>query len=219
MNTIEDYISQTKSAVKKLYEAHDSYYELLRTPKRPGFTCWGDPDSEVNKKAYDKWRRGNEKAIHARIEKDDEFVFEFFARSTLLSSILQFGFWGIEKFSKNVIVAKGFEDIIESNSKQLKFCIGRQYENIPIGLIVYAGRNQAIHFDDKEYNRVTTRVFDLLSNWYSPTFKKLYKNDSFDLKNPNVINFAENIIHILHWQTYEIYERDLLEMLKSGADK
>lgn len=214
MDTIVEYLSKTKSAVKKLYEASDSYLELLRIPERPVFVCWGDPDSEENKNAYEKWRKDNEKVLEERFEKDNKFVFEIFARSTLLSSILQFGFWGIEKFSNNEVVAIGFEDVIQSNSKQLKFCIGKQYDNIPIGLIIYAGRNQAIHFDDKEYNKLTTLVFNRLSNNYSPTFSKQYKNNYFDLNNPNITNYAEYILHILGWQTYENYERDLLEMLK-----
>ncbi|MCF8241361.1 MAG: hypothetical protein K9J16_08230 [Melioribacteraceae bacterium] len=214
MNNLEEYISKTKSAVTKLFEAYNSYWELMYSPERPSFHFWGDPESEENKKAYEEWRKENNSILELRAQRDNEFAFEYFARSTLLGTVLQFGFWGIEKFSKNETVAKGFEDIIDANSKALKFCIGRTYENIPIGLIIYAGRNQSTHFDDKKYRKVTARVFEKLTNYYSPTFKKWYKSDYFDLENPNVINYSENITHILGWRSYSIYEKDLIEMLQ-----
>ncbi|MCH7827952.1 MAG: hypothetical protein IIC75_08300, partial [Bacteroidetes bacterium] len=176
----------------------------------------GDAESEENNKAYKDWRKENGAILELRAKRDNEFAFEYFARSTLLGAILQFGFWGIEIFSKNENVAKGFEDIIDSNSKTLKFCIGRMYDNIPIGLIIYAGRNQSTHFDDNKFNNVTTRVFEKLTNYYSPTFKKWFKSDFFDLENPNVINYSENITHILDWKNYENYEKDLIEMLQNS---
>jgi hypothetical protein len=81
-------------------------------------------------------------------------------------------------------------------------------------LIVYAGRNQAHHYDDKSYGKITERVFHDLANWYSPYFKKYYFNDHYDLSNPNVINFATNILWKLNWQNYEMYEKELIQLLK-----
>ncbi len=214
MNDVKEYLSRTKSAVSKLFESYNSYWELLENPKRPAFTCWGDFESEENIKAYEKWREENNSIFEERLKRDNEYAYEYFARSALLGTVIQFEFWGINKFSNNEIITKEFADIIKTDSTTRKFCIGRLYDNIPIGLIIYAGRNQSTHFDDEKFNQVTTRVFELLTNFYSPTFKKWYKSDYFDLGNQNVINYAENITYILGWRNYENYENDLLKMLQ-----
>ncbi|MGE5436285.1 MAG: hypothetical protein ACM3O3_03585 [Syntrophothermus sp.] len=54
-----------------------------------------------------------------------------------------------------------------------------------------------------------------MKNWYSPTFNKWFINDHFDLNNPNVISFAENITYILGWRCYEAYEKDMIQMLRN----
>jgi hypothetical protein len=218
MDNIKEYLKRTKSAVLKIYEARRSYLEILPTDdETPAFLFSGDPDSEENKKAYKKWREDNQDQNAEMLKKENEFVYEFLAMSILSGAILQFAFWGIDKFSNNKKIAGGFEDIIgkepNQNKKAIKFCVGRLCDEIPIGLIIYAGRNQAIHFYDQKFNSVTNRVFENLANYYSPLFNKRYKDDKFDLNNPHMENYAENIIYTLSWFTYEKFEQDMLDTL------
>ena len=216
MEQIQDYLSKTKSAVQKVFEAYNSYLELIEVPKRPGFFFWGDPDSEENKRVYAKWRIENKEVLEERHRRDEEFVFELFAKSTLAGTILQFAFNGINIFSKNNNIPASFNNIIKPNSKPSKFCIGRLIDDIPIGLIIYAGRNQAMHFDDKNLNELNKTVFNKLANWYSPTFKKWYVNDYYDLDNDNIIHYAGNILYKLEWSEYVDYEQDMLSMLQNN---
>ncbi|MFA6599261.1 MAG: hypothetical protein WCS69_16180 [Ignavibacteriaceae bacterium] len=213
MNTINEYLNRTKSAVEKLFDANYSYMELLEYPERPVFSYWGEIESEENTKAYLEWCEENKGVIELRIKKDNEFQYEHFAKTTFAGTILQFAFWGIEKFSINKEITNGFEDIINSGDKAEKFCIGRICDDLPIGLIIYAGRNQAFHFYEDKLRRISQRVFDKLSTWYSPRYKKWYKRDQFDLNNPGIINYAENILHTLEWTNYEDYEKDMINML------
>jgi hypothetical protein len=130
-----------------------------------------------------------------------------------MGAVIQFAFWGIEKFSKNTYIDPEFIDEIKPQTNSQKFCIGRLIDDIPIGLIIYAGRNQAIHFDDEKLHPINKKVFHKLANWYSPSFQKWFVNDAYELENPNILNYAEIITYKLGWTKYETYESDMLHML------
>lgn len=216
MEHIKDYLTKTKSAVQKVFEAYNSYLDLMKFPQRPGFFFWGDPDSEENKKAYENWRLENKEVLEERHRRDDEFAFELFARSALAGTILQFAYNGIKIFSTNNFVPESFKNLIKANSTPAKFCIGRLVEDIPVGLIIYAGRNQAMHFDDKDLNEPSKTVFNKLANWYSPTFKKWFVDSYYDLNNGQIIHYAGNILYKLGLSEYVFYEQDVLEMLQNN---
>ncbi len=212
MKQIQDYILKTKSAVQRLYEAYYSYYELMEVPERPVFTFWGEPDSEENKIAYEKWQKENQEILQERHKRDNEFAFEYFARSTLCGSILQFAYNGIKLFSSNSMIPNDFQEVIRPKSIAAKFCVGKLIDNIPIGLIVFAGRNQAMHYDDDNLKEPSKTVFNKLANWYSPTFKKWFVSPYFDLNDKNLIHYAENILYKLEWLNYNMYEKDLMQL-------
>lgn len=216
MEQIQEYLLKTKSAVQKIYEAYNSYYELMKIPERPSFFTLGNPDSEENKIAYEKWQIENKEVLEERRKRDNEFAFEFFAGSTLCGSILQFAYNGIKILSNNNSVPNDFKEIIKPNSIPAKFCIGRIIDDIPLGLIVYAGRNQAMHYDESDLKEPSKTVFYKLANWYSPTFNKWFVNSYYDLNDKNVIHYAENILYKLEWLDYALYEKDMIEMLKKS---
>jgi hypothetical protein len=213
MDTIHEYIDRTKSAVQKLYQATNSYYTLLLEPARPAFAYWGEYDERVRLE-HEKWLQENKLVLEERAKRDNEFAAEIFAMATLSGAILQFAYMAIKLFSKNTQSHLRYIELIPNNHEVAKYCIGREIDEIPIGLIVYAGRNQAHHYDEKRYNKITEHVFHDLANWYSSTFQKSYIDDHYDLSNPRVINFATNILWKLDWQNYELYEKELLTLLK-----
>ncbi len=213
MDSIHEYIRSTRSAIQKIYQAIDTYYILLLEPTRPVFTYWGEYDENARLK-HEKWIEENRALLEERAKRDDEFAGETFAMATLSGTILQFAYMAIELYSKNCQPYQKYIDLIPPNHKVAKFCIGREINEIPLGLIVYAGRHQAHHYDDKSYGRVTERVFHDLANWYSPTFRKYFVDSYYDLSNPNVINFATNILWKLDWQNYDFYEKELINLLK-----
>jgi len=212
MENIQDYILQTKSAVQKIYEAYNSYSELMQIPERPAFFFWGDSESEENKIAYEKWQIKNHEVLEERRKRDDEFAFEFFARSTLCGSILQFAFKAIELFSEGNDIPLGLENLVKKY-QAMKFCTGRIVDNLPIGLIIYAGRNQSMHFNNLK-NELNIEIFKRLSLWYSERFDKWFIDSYYDLENKALIHYSENILYKLDWISYERYENDLSNMLK-----
>jgi hypothetical protein len=213
VDSITTYLSKTKSAVQKLFDAINSYYAVLYYPPRPAFAVWGDDDN-IRNTAYAKWREQNKELIEERLRYDNEFSAETFAMTTLCGSVLQFAYMGIKLFSNNSNIPSNFSTIIKHGSVAEKFCIGRSIDNVPVGLIIYAGRNQSHHYDERNYREPTQEVFKLLSNWYSPTFKKEFIHDCFDLNNPRITNFAEHILDKLQWQVYSNYESEMLAILE-----
>lgn len=214
MEQIKDYLLKTKSAVQKIFEAYNSYLELMRIPQRPAFFSLGDLDSIENKLTYEKWQIENKEVLDERRRKDDEFVFELFARSMLGGAILQFAYNGIKIFSNNNKVPEEFRNLIQTHSIAAKFCIGRLIDDLPIGLIIFAGRNQSMHYDEKDLKEPSKTVFSRLANWYSPKFKKWFTNSYYDLNNENIIHYADNILFKLGWSEYIFYEKDMLEILQ-----
>jgi hypothetical protein len=211
MDSIQSYLNKTHSAVEKVYAAVHSYYELLFFPERPSYFTWTHDEHEQEKE-YQKWRLQNKEKIEERLKRDTEFAAETFAITTLCGTILQFAYMGIKLFSRNTHVPADFQDLIQPDQTAARFCIGRIVDDVPLGLIVYAGRNQAHHYDERRYNAPTSAVFSKLAHWYSPTFKKSFVDDRFDLTNERITNFADQILDKLDWQNCISYEKDMLEL-------
>ncbi len=216
IHSIQSYLKHTHSAVSKLFEARYSYDELLLFPERPGFTAWGDDEERIEKE-YQKWAEDNKAQIEERLQRDEQFADEVFAIRTLCGAILQFAFMAIKQFSENTSVPDSFQEVIKPNTIPAKFCIGRLIDDIPLGLVVYAGRNQSHHYDDGWYREPTKTVFSRLANWYSPTFRKYFFDDRFDLNNQNIINFADWILWKLDWNTAADYEEDMRSLFHCSS--
>ena len=155
----------------------------------------------------------NAEVMTERLKRDEQFAYEHFARSFFAGAILQFACWAIERYSTNNKIPSGLAQDIKESSKVRKFCIGRIVKDLPIGLIIYAGRNQAMHFSDSELHSLSKKIFDKLKYYYSPRFDKVFISSYYDLSDPNIVNYAENILYLLDWHNYEAYEKDILEML------
>lgn len=58
MEHIQEYLLKTKSAVQKIYEAYNSYYELMRIPERPLFILG---ENQILKRIKELIRNGKPK--------------------------------------------------------------------------------------------------------------------------------------------------------------
>jgi hypothetical protein len=97
------------------------------------------------------------------------------------------------------------------------FCVGRSIRGVPLGLIVYAGRNQYNHLDDDELREPNVAIFNRLAAVRSPQSGELYCDPAFDLSNPRrPLCLANNITALIEWRDYVRYEADMKVLL--GCD-
>lgn len=126
---------------------------------------------------------------------------------------------GIQWFSENEKISedlpKALHPLIKSKQKLIKFCIGRKVRNVPIGLLIYAGRNQYNHMDDKEkLSGLNTTIFNLLASGYEGATEQFPKDPAFNLENALLINnFSNNITTLLKWINYESYYADMHSLI------
>ena len=113
---------------------------------------------------------------------------------------------GIDLFSTNEQIPDSCKAIVSPGQKAVKFSAGRVIRGLPIGIIIYAARNQYNHWDDPSPHKITEKVFDALSlqHGYGPA-----RDPSFDLTNPVLKIYSHNVIGLLEWKSYESYLTDI----------
>ncbi len=202
--TFDQYIEQTEHAVKQLFEALAFYQALLKQVTPVIFVC-DDTDAE----SLEKWCDQNREAIKIYGTKQREYIGYTVAQSTICGSILQISSMGIQWFSKNELIPSQYQKIIKEGSSPVKYCIGRLIRNIPIGLIIYAGRNQYNHMNEVKYRPITKKVFDQLA-----CFEYSVKDPALDLENPKIIAYAHNILALFDWRQYGDYLKDIKNIIQ-----
>jgi hypothetical protein len=211
MTDPEKYLKKTESAVVKLFEGIDSY---LKIPKVIIYT--GDAE---DKDAWQYWLNKNRASIQSSLKSQKEFFAESFALATMCGSLLQIAAMGIQLFSENKNILEELPANIGSliTPKNVKFCIGRVVSKLPIGLIIYAGRNQYNHMDldASAFNKLNKAIFNHLAENYDDDTKEFFKDLAFDLENRLLINFSSNITALLGWRNYESYYSDMKSLIVS----
>ena len=210
MNSLEQYIDQTKSAVLILFKGINSYIEILHNSPLPVYI--GDSgDKKARKPNYTNWLSINESRIKSSLDAQRKFSAENFALSILCGSLLQIAYKGIELFSTNNIIPKNLSKELlpyVKSSKTIKFCIGNKLHNVEKGLVIYAGRNQYNHFNDTNLSELNRNIFRLIANQDSS-----FEDPAFDLENEHLISYAANILALLEWNSYESYVKDMFAII------
>jgi hypothetical protein len=219
MNSPEEYLNRTESAVTKLFSGIDLYLKILRDAPPPIYV--GNAGDTLNKApAYKNWVAANRGAIQSSFKVQREFSAESFALATLCGSLLQISAMGIQWFSENEEIPSDLPEALRSSikpkSKLVKFCIGRKVRSLPIGLIIYAGRNQFNHMDDEELREPSKTIFNLLAHNYVGATDQSPGDPAFDLENAILINFSSNITAMLEWRNYESYYSDMKSLVAAA---
>jgi hypothetical protein len=196
------YLDQTEFAVRHFYDGLAA--------------CW-----EVYEKALDHWdmsRIGmpltDEEQARAQryVEQAGKYFKLKFSEGTLAGSIIQVAATGIRVFSKNETVPDYCADIVPSSAnKVIPFCVGDELFGLPVGLIIYAARNQYAHWEEDPF-AITTKVFRRLAIAFSDN---LTYDLAFVLENPTIDIYANEILlGGLRWTTYEKYRSEMEKMLQ-----
>lgn len=212
MQTAIEYLDKTESAMRKLFERSDSYFAPLRRSQSLAFES-STADDEKRGGEREIWLRQNKNAIMTSFADQREFVAESFAQTVLCGAVLQVAAKAIEMYSVNAIIPSEWQVVASKDRKAVKFCYGRPVRGIPLGLIIYAGRNQHTHFEDKKLREPNKTVFERLATRNSNAAEVRYRDPAFDLANDRLVSFASNIMSLIGWDTYEAYNQDIRPML------
>ncbi|HEY8100358.1 MAG TPA: hypothetical protein VIF82_06360 [Burkholderiaceae bacterium] len=200
--TADEYFKITEHAVRHYYAGLDScwsYYE--KALEHWDISKVNQPLTEENKSAIAKYLELARKYFDLK-----------FSEAMFAGGILQIAFMAIQLYSSNKLIPSTCANLVSSKNKTaIPFCIGREYYGIPIGLIVYAGRNQYNHWGDTESHEVTRNVFSALSSAF---INNAWSDLAFDLSNPTINVYANEILlTALSWKSYDKYVHELKSML------
>ena len=138
-----------------------------------------------------------------------------FSEATLCGAVLQVAFMGLFLFSKNTDIPDDCNTLVKrANGKAIRFCVGRRVHDIPIGLLIYAGRNQFNHWDDEAFDYPTAQVFValMMAHDNNPLFDMAYELNypARGLKANHVV------LNELCWSSFAAYEADMRALLDEG---
>ncbi len=208
MQTAIEYLDKTESAMRKLFEGIDSYLALLRRSQSLAFES-STTDYEKRQAERDIWFSQNRNAIMASFADQREFAAESFAQAVLCGAVLQVAAKAIEMYSASTIVPSEWKSVIGKNRNAANFCCGRSIRGVPLGLVIYAGRNQHIHFQDKKLIAPSNTVFEHLATSNNCGYEVTYCDPAFNLMNDRLVSFASNITELIGWGTYDSYSQDI----------
>ncbi len=225
MISSEQYIDQTEHAVKSMFESIDYYRGLIGMSIPPVAVFRHNGKEGEFEKKYEEWRSRPEVRQEFEVAKyaREEYQASLFSMHVISGSILQIAFKGIELHAIN----SKFDDFLlylchgcngeksKSNAINIikKFAFGRVVRGVPLGLVIYAGRNQYNHFDDKSGLRIISRnIFKALATNHDYGD---FNDPAFDLERESITSYSSNICSILGWNSYQKYAVDIRSLLSN----
>src|SRR3990167_768340 len=213
MQNATEYLDKTRSAAALLFEGIDTYLAFLRQHSSTFITSY---TNEADcKKQFDAWRVENYSKILAAHDAQKQYLGESFAQATLCGAILQLAAKAIECYSNNTQIPQDWVHLINPSSRPVPFCTGRLVRGVPLGLIVYAGRNQHTHFEDQNLREPNVEVFRRLAMYHGlgKADKQSVVDPAFHLDTEIITSFAHNITALIEWRSLDAYESDMRQLL------
>lgn len=185
----KDYLVQTEHVVRHLFDGLNYYESVL-----DGLIPPSQSQDMADIKKY--------------VERARVYFGHSFSEAILCGSILQIAFMGIYKFSDNSEIPSSSRAIVTNkNSPAIRFCIGREIHGLPIGMIIYAARNQYNHWDEENFNQPTTEVFKTL---YRAYLNNQFFDMAYDLNYPaRTVKANHIVLSELQWRSYADYHKDM----------
>jgi hypothetical protein len=133
--------------------------------------------------------------------------------ANLSGALLQIAACGIRMYSTNDRVPMNCVDL-NLGASQMPFCVGRLVRGVPLGLIVYAARNQYNHLDDDALREPNVSIFERLAVGHGIPSDEPFRDPAYDLSNPNrPMCLANNVTSLIDWRDYARYEADVKNLL------
>jgi|APLak6261674355_1056100.scaffolds.fasta_scaffold00872_6 hypothetical protein len=208
METPYDYLARTESAVRHLFHGVNEYMQILK-PTQGAVFIGSYTNEEEHRQALEQWNIENDEEIQRSLAAQHDFLAEKHALATLCGAVLQVAAMAIRLFSSNKEVSPAFSSVLKPNTIPAKFCIGREIRGVPLGLVIYAGRNQYNHAEDGKLKEPNHFIFEQLTNAYGDGIR----DPAFDLNNDLIWIYSSNIMSIIGWRDYAAYTRDMQNLL------
>ena len=94
------------------------------------------------------------------------------------------------------------------------FAVGRAVCGLPLGLVVYVGRNQYAHHDEPELRATNAALLQYMLAHREPRDLLHLRADEQTLRDgAEPRNLAKAFVDTLRWRTYEDYRKDLIACL------
>jgi len=214
MQNANQYLDKTRSAAALLFKGIDSYLALLRENSTTFATSY--TSEEDFQKQYNAWCTVNQSKIQAALEAQKKYLGESFAQATLCGAVLQLAAKAIECYSKNTKIPQDLTPFIKPGTKPVPFCTGRLVRGVPLGLVVYASRNQHTHFEDHDRREPNVEVFRRLAvnHGYGKHLSEPFIDPAFHLGTESINSFANNVTALIEWRSLEAYESDMRDLLE-----
>lgn len=209
MEKASEYLERTRSAAVHLFNGIDSYMAILRDSK-PAVLVGNYASAEAHEANLEKWATQNADQIEAAMAAQRSFVAEKYALATLCGSVLQIASMAIRLYSTNTAVNQDFADVVKGN--KVAYCVGRLVRGVPLGLVIYAARNQYNHVDDGHLREPSATVFDRLATNHG--YGTNLRDPAFDLALGLVWNYPSNVTNLVGWRSYAAYECDMKSLLQ-----
>jgi hypothetical protein len=210
MQSAADYLLRTESAIRLLFSGVDSYLSILRKVTGVTFVS-GEPYGPKQDAEFVAWRLENAERLAAARAAEREFMAESFALDTLCGSILQVADKALELYGSNQTIPSACPATLKPY--HAKFCVGRVVRAVPLGLVIYAARNQHTHFDEDALREPSASIFRLLATAHGYGKGQLIVDPAFDLSNQSLLSYASNVTSLIGWRSYEQYIADMRSML------
>jgi hypothetical protein len=204
--TPEEYLRRTELAARGFFLGISDFVEPLKRAPAPVFVCDYE-DDEKCEELFEQWLEISEPVFNEHREALKEYLEAVPSNAMYCASALQLASLAIQSYCSPAPVPLVFSDAIKPAQKPARFCRGRLVCGLPIGLIIYAGRNQAAHIDDQNPHEITRRVFHFLSVRLEDGREHGAVYPALDLSNPQVVNFAHNVTALLAGATIRVTKR------------
>lgn len=215
MQSAAEYLLRTESAVRVLFSGVDSYLSVLQ--KVAGVTFVTSELSGPRQDAeFAAWQLANVEHLAAARSAELEFMAESFALDILCGSILQVACKALELYGSNKNIPTGLPATLKLH--HAKFCVGRAVRTIPLGLVIYAARNQHTHFNDETLREPSASIFHLLATAHGYGGCQEIVDPAFDLNNQSLLSFASNVTSLITWRSYDQYSADMCSMLATPQE-
>jgi hypothetical protein len=213
----EAYIEQTEDAVRRMFEVVFEYRELFKSSLSPVAVLRYSNEEDFDQE-YAKWRSTPEveKQFALAQSAKEELDGKLFSLHVIAGSILQIAYQAIAMYLDEQELEENYQNLLDGMKKvgtsAKKFFGGRDVRNVPLGLVVFAGRNQYNHLDAGSDLMILNRnIFRALSHYEKEEFN--FVNPAFDLQNDNLLSYSSNILSALDWDSFEQYQRDIKLLL------